>query len=224
MTGANLSDFGTIRYHIQRVLMSPGERIRFLRRMTVRSREEFCHRHSLNYHTLASLELDRLKPSAKQVNRIIQALHDDGLQVTASWILEARGDPPSRHPQQLPLMQGSFLMNWARFFQDHRWAVMHVVQGDHMEPFYSSHDVVGGVWSNAPHLLVGKKCIVQYHHRLYVGVLFLQRQLFAINPTNPKAPYPHVALPPQSAQVAEIVWHVKHAAFHVPESAACAEL
>lgn len=204
--------------------MTPGERIHFLRRMSGLSRMEFCQKHAMNYHTLASLELDRLKPSSKQVTKIIHALQEEGLQVMAPWILEARGDPPSRHRQQLPLMQGSFLMNWARFFQDHRWAVMHEMQGDHMEPFYSDHDLIGGLWNNAPELLVGKKCIVKHQQKLYVGVLFCQKNIFAVNPTNPKSSYPHVVLHPRVSQFAEIVWHVRHAAFHVPESTACSEL
>jgi transcriptional regulator with XRE-family HTH domain len=199
--------------------MSPGERIRMLRIILGISREDFCKKYDINFNTLTSIELDRLKISSKQLEKIIQAFVKEGVYIGALWIMEAKGSPPTRRLPQNPRAQEDFLENWARFFEDNRNAVIYQVKGDHMEPFYSCDDLVGGAWNSAPHMLLGKRCIVQHNQNLHLGVLFHHKDIFSLIPANPQNHHTNVLFSMNTVRIAEVLWHIRKQSYQIPEIA-----
>jgi transcriptional regulator with XRE-family HTH domain len=200
-------------------MMVPGERIRMLRIILGISREDFCKKYGINFNTLTSIELNRSKISSKQLTKIIEAFLSEGVYVEKLWIMEAKGNPPTRMLIHTPQAQGDFLENWARFFEDNRNAVIHQIKGDHMEPFYSADDLVGGLWNSAPNFLLGKRCIVQYNQVLYLGILFHHKDVFSLTPVNPKNHHTNVLFPMNAVRVAEVFWHIRKQSYQIPEIA-----
>ena len=92
--------------------MSAGERIRMLRIILGISREDFCKKYHINFNTLTSIELDRLKISAKQLGKIIDAFVQEGIYVSGLWIMEAKGSSPTRMLPSNPAAQEDFLENF----------------------------------------------------------------------------------------------------------------
>jgi transcriptional regulator with XRE-family HTH domain len=117
--------------------MSPGERIRMLRIILGISREDFCKKYCINFNTLTSIELDRLKISAKQLGKIIDAFVKEGLYIGALWIMEAKGTPPTRMLPANAASQDDFLgtmeiqsfiksraTTWSHFIRAMTWSVV----------------------------------------------------------------------------------------------------
>lgn len=213
--------FATIhlRGHFHFARMSPGARIRMLRIILGVSREDFCAKHEINLNTLISIELDRLKISAKQMNKIISAFDKEGLHVEALWIMEAKGAAPTRLLNEVDPQGSTFLENWASFFKNNRNAVITHVKNDAMEPFYESGDWVGGVWHTAPHLLLGRRCIVLHEGQFHLGTLYYHRDTFSLTPANPQVHYVYTSFSPQSARIAEVLWHIRKHSHQIPELA-----
>lgn len=209
----------TLLEKLGRMILSPGARIRMLRIILGISREEFCGAHGINFNTLTSIELGRLKISAKQLGKIIEAFVEEGLHVSRSWIVEAKGAAPTRLLSHAPPTEMGFLENWARFFTDNRNAVMAQIQGDLMEPFYASGDLVGGTWHTAPQLLLGKRCIARIANTLLVGTLFHCDSKFALVPANPKMHHECAFFQEESAPIAEVLWHISRYSHPIPEIA-----
>ncbi len=192
-------------------MLSPGTRIKMMRVLLGISREDFCSRHGVNFNTMTSIELDRLKISKKQLNKIILAFSQEGLYVEAPWILESKGTAPSHVVSQLQQTGSGLLETWAHTFTHHRDSVIFSIQGDEMEPFYAPGDWVGGVWTTAPQTLVGKKCIGLFEHGvLLVGTLGKHLSLI---PSNLNASRTDCMTSATPIKIAEILWHFgKH--FH----------
>ena len=197
--------------------MSPGERIRMLRIIIGISREDFCKKYYINFNTLTSIELDRLKISAKQLGKIMDAFCKEGLYITALWIMEAKGVPPTRRFPAHGTSQDDFLEKWARFFEDNRNTIIHQIKSDHMEPFYSRDDLVGGAWNSAPHTLLGKRCIVEHNQKVYLGVLFHHKDVFSVIPSNPQNHNSNILFPINSVRIAEVLWHIRKQSYQIPE-------
>jgi transcriptional regulator with XRE-family HTH domain len=197
--------------------MSPGERIRMLRIVLGISREDFCKKYGINFNTLTSIELDRLKISAKQLGKIVDAFVKEGLYIGALWIMEAKGTPPTRMLPANAESKEDFLEKWARFFEDNVNTVIHQIKSDHMEPFYSRDDLVGGAWNSAPHTLLGKRCIVQHNQHVHLGVLFHHKDVFSVIPSNPQSHHANVLFPIASVRIAEVLWHIRKQSYQIPE-------
>jgi hypothetical protein len=216
--------------------VSPGARVRLLRIVLGVSREVFCRTHGINLNTLVSIELDRLKISQKQMQKLLAAFAREGLNIDEAWIREARGQLPARlaRPDMLP---EQWLEGWARFFCDHRNAVLATVQGSAMEPFYSHGDLVGGLWHDNPTKLSGRRCIVQMTPAsrfpgsnpqpnaslmvdgLQIGLLLVHEGVFSLMPSNtsPAVSYRPLSFVLSQARVAEIVWHIHRPMQQIPE-------
>ncbi len=181
------------------------------------SREDFCATHDINFNTLTSIELDRLKLSSKQLQKIIDAFRKEGLHVDEVWIREAKGIAPTRFLPQAYHQEGSILENWARFFSDSRKSVMVKLKSNEMEPFYSEGDFVGGIWHTAPHLLLGKRCIAKIESQMYVGTLFYYNELYSLVPSNSQMHHNHIIFQTHTASVAEVFWHIRKHSQQIPE-------
>jgi hypothetical protein len=181
------------------------------------SREDFCTHHNINFNTLTSIELDRLKLSSKQLQKIIGAFLKEGLHVDALWIKEAKGIAPTRFLPQAHYQEGSMLENWARFFNDSRKSVILQIKSNEMEPFYSEGDLVGGIWHTAPHLLLGKRCIVRLEHQMSVGTLFYHNDLYSLVPSNTQMHHNHLVFQLHAAHIAEVLWHIRKHSHQIPE-------
>ena len=197
--------------------LSPGARIRMLRIVLGISREDFCATHDINFNTLTSIELDRLKLSSKQLRKIVDAFDKEGLHVDEIWIREAKGVAPTRLLPQVFQQEGSILENWGRFFSDSRQSVILHVKGSEMEPFYSEGDFVGGIWHTAPHLLLGKRCIAKIETQMYLGTLFYHNELYALVPSNSQMHHTHVIFSIHTASLAEVLWHIRKHSHQIPE-------
>lgn len=217
--------------------MSPGARIRMLRIILGRSREDFCTAHDINLNTLISIELDRLKISPKQMAKIIEAFCQEGLYVEESWIMDAVGTPPSRLTTPVENADGCFLERWASFFGHNRNAIITQVRTSAMEPFYVEGDLVGGLWHPSPQLLLGRRCIAQIDNVLHIGTLLLHNTntvhlnmthvqtplpahaMFSLAPTNTQVHHTHTIFAYNSARIAEILWHIRKHSHQIPELA-----
>ena len=190
--------------------VSPGTRIKMLRILLNLSRDDFCKRHNLNFNTVTSIELDRLKLSSKQLKKILHAFHQEGISVEESWIRDAKGTPPSHSFCGYPSSQENILREWTRSFLQSRHTIIATVSGKSMEPFYEDGDLVGGVWNTNPHSLIGKRCIVQIKAILHVGILLRNREDFILVPHNTTQSFQIIPLLQSSCRIAEILWHIKH--------------
>lgn len=198
--------------------VSPGTRIKMLRILLNLSRDDFCKRHNLNFNTVTSIELNRLKLSSKQLSKILHAFHQEGISVEESWIRDAQGTPPSHSFCGYPSSQENILKEWMRSFLQSRHTIIATVSGKSMEPFYEEGDLVGGIWNTSPHSLIGKKCIVQVQSSLHVGILLRNREDFMLVPQNTTQSFQILPLSPTSCRVAEILWHIKRQGHLIPDT------
>lgn len=197
--------------------MSPGARIRVLRIILGISREEFCKKHGINFNTLTSIELDRLKISLKQYKKIIHAFQEEGVYVEKAWIEDGKGPAPSRFLSHIQQDRNSFLETWSRGFSNNKQAVCLQVKGDFMEPFYSIGDYVGGIWHSSPHTLLGKRCIVEFEREQYIGTLFQYKDLFSLAPANIIVHHCHIIFKLTAIRIAEVLWHIRKHSHQTPE-------
>ena len=135
----------------------------------------------------------------------------------ALWIKEAKGIAPTRFLPQTRYQEGSMLENWARFFTDSRKSVILQIKSNEMEPFYSEGDLVGGIWHTAPHLLLGKRCIVKLDSQMYVGTLFYHSELYSLVPSNAQMHHNHLVFQIHVAHIAEVLWHIRKHSHQIPE-------
>lgn len=184
------------------------------------SRDNFCLRHCINFNTLTSIELDRLKISGKQLKKIVEAFAKDGLHVNPAWITDGKGEPPSRMLLPDQSAYGQFLENWAHFFTNHEQSVITLIHEDYMEPYYAAGDLVGGTWHVYPEFLVGKRCIVLLDKQLHVGIFFQDKNSGTLIPANSKLASKQVIFPLINAKIAEISWHINKGCHQIPELSA----
>ncbi len=199
-------------------LVSPGTRIKMLRILLNLSRDDFCKRHNLNFNTITSIELNRLKLSSKQLGKILHAFHQEGIAVEESWIRDAQGTPPSHSFCGYPSSQENILKEWTRSFLQSRHTIIATVSGKSMEPFYEDGDLVGGIWNTNPHSLIGKRCIVQVQSELHVGILLRNREDFMLVPNNTTQSFQIIPFSPLSCRAAEILWHIKRQGHLIPDT------
>lgn len=205
-------------------MATPGIRIRMLRVLLGISREAFCERYGMSLSTLTSIELNRLKASPKQVDRIIKAFSEEKLQVSSTWIMKGKGNEPTRFLEPIPTTSGDHLESWARCFFSHtRHMAITQVKGDGMEPFYSAGDLVGGLWNSAPQMLLGKRCIVLWEGQIHIGTLLCCKNMFSLTPSNIGVYHGHLVFYAHEARVAEIVWHIRKHSHRIPELMALEE-
>lgn len=197
--------------------MSPGARIRVLRIILGISREGFCKKHDINFNTLTSIEVDRLKISIKQYKKIVGAFQAEGIYVERAWLEDGKGPAPSRFLSHIQQDRSSFLEVWSRGFSNNKNAVSLQVNGDFMEPFYSSGDYVGGIWHNSPHMLLGKKCIVKFEREQHIGVLFQYKDFFSLAPANVNLHHAHIIFKINDIRITEVLWHIRRHSHQTPE-------
>jgi transcriptional regulator with XRE-family HTH domain len=198
-----------IEFYLVMQMLSVGSRIKTLRTMLGMSRENFCQRHDINFNTLTSIELDRMKVSVKQLNNFIRAFAKEGICIQECWLKEGSGTPPEKSTQSIQLDKKethSFLQQWAKFFDQHQDSVVLQIKDPFMEPFYWEGDFVGGVWSSTPYLLLGKRCLAQVDEKFHVGTLHYTEDNFILAPSNSN----DIAVLTNSPPVAEILWHVRY--------------
>lgn len=198
--------------------MTPGMRIRMMRVILGLSRESFCSRHGINFNTFTSIELDRLKISKKQIQKIIQAFGKEGLYTDEPWLMDGLGQGPTRFLEKAEVSPQDILEKWVyNFFINSRKTLITTIKNDAMEPFFSEGDLVGGGWGLSAKKLLGKRCLVFLEGHFYVGTLFQCGSHFFLMPSNNKAYDSPIIFCESNAQVAEILWHIRRQSHQIPE-------
>ncbi len=156
-------------------LSNPSERLKHLRALLRVSRAFLQEKHGIPEVTLKSWENGTVKLSLAGVKRCIDAYRDEGLIVTEDWLLEGIGlDPTSSatigqyfaEPKQaqMPLKddEACMIRDANLFKESYANAVVMMVSGDEMRPFYKPGDYVGGKLRSGKDIktVINKDCIV----------------------------------------------------------------
>ncbi|MEI8296016.1 MAG: hypothetical protein WCG04_05800 [Alphaproteobacteria bacterium] len=154
-----------------------GERFRLARAAVPLSRTMFCKKHGISYHTMQSWELARHASRLKNVARFCEALAEEGVFCTESWLLEGVGIGPLT-VSGLPKPQVESLTLITKemaFFQElHQQAgintVVMRVDDDAMHPDYRMGDYVGARYLEADHeeQFYNQVCLIEVEPQNYL--------------------------------------------------------
>lgn len=190
------------------ISLSSGERIKILRVLLGIPRYIFAQRHKLNVNTLTSIELNRLKLSLKQLQKIASAFNKEGLEVSAEWLYEAKGETPKSFLMHLQKPGKSYLEAWASSFIKKATSKILTVENNLLSPIYSKDDLVGGLYEVKPSSFEGfiqKVCIVEDADAVFFGIFDLEATKYVLKDFSGKILYTMSSI----EKIAEVVFHIK---------------
>ncbi len=159
----------------QQNVTTSGERLKYLRALIRVSRTYLQNKYDLPEVTLKSWENGTTKLSQMGAARCVEMYREEGLIVSADWILDGTGLDPKQSvaishyfaqptDKILSTEEDEVLMlrDANRFKESHADAVVMVVSNDDMLPFYHPGDYVAGKmrYGDAVETVINKDCIV----------------------------------------------------------------
>lgn len=206
-------------------LTTPSARLKYIRSLLRVSRAYLQEKYSIPEVTLKSWENGTTNLTKAGVQRCIEIYRNEGMIVSADWILEGIGIDPKTTAsvshyfamptdQSLPLENDEIAMirDANMFKEGHSNAVIMIVSNDDMRPFYKPGDYIGGKirYSDALVEAVGKDCIIylkngeKYFRRL-IASMHGYYNLACLNP-NENNPEP-VLYKVEIEAAAPVIWH-----------------
>jgi phage repressor protein C with HTH and peptisase S24 domain len=194
--------------------------------LVAQSRSDFEKNLGISENTLAAWESGKAPLSQKGAQRFVEAVRKHNIHCTVEWLIYGTGLPPmTRHNKKIPHFavphadhtetdqEVALAKEIAVFQSNYHDAIVVLVVGDAMEPWYRHGDYVGGrkVPSSQADALVGSHCIVETESEgIFVRLLSKSKatQAYVLSSTNPHTAEEHPVLynvPLKS--VARIIWH-----------------
>jgi transcriptional regulator with XRE-family HTH domain len=164
---------------------SAASRIKSLRLMSGLSRRDFCLKHNISENTLTAIELDKLKLSQKQLYKLLEAFHQDGISCSEEWVISGEGQFPYLEKYGKERNQNIELNIFEdlSFIKKNRHNVIVVcVEDNAMEPYYKIGDYLIGLYIDDISSLSGQKCLVKLDDKFVPRFLFQKDGQFILLP------------------------------------------
>lgn len=141
-------------------------RLSILRKMAGLRLIELSQKYDIGYTTVRQWEKGQSPLSTRGAKLIVEAMRQEGIECTPSWLLLGSGNPPTYINQQTvtPLPGAPIVeQEIALFRNSHLNALILEIHDDAMHPFLSPGDRVGGVCLEKSEfdLMDGQYCIVE---------------------------------------------------------------
>lgn len=162
-------------YSEKQQLITPGERLKYIRSLLRVSRAYLQEKYGLPEVTLKSWENGTARLTASGVQRCVNFYRSEGMIVSEDWILEGVGIDPklavsvshyfaTPTSNDLPLDDNEIAMirDANLFKENHPNTVIMIVSNNDMRPFYKPGDYVGGKMRYGVDIksAVNKDCII----------------------------------------------------------------
>ncbi len=209
----------------KRELLTPGERLKYVRSLLKVSRSYLQEKYGLPEVTLKSWENGTTNLTSTGAKRCVEMYLTEGLIVSEDWILEGIGLDPTATvnishyfatptSKELPIEDDeiSMMRDANTFKESHSNMVIMIVSNNEMRPFYKSGDYIGGKMRYGTDIIsaLNKDCIVH----LKTGERYFRRliqnntngyNLTCLNPLETTAE--PVLYNVEIESVAPIIWH-----------------
>lgn len=167
-------------------LSSIAERLKYARSISHLDRIAFSQKYSIPESTLRLWESGRGSISQKGLDKCLEALQQEGINVTMEWLKEGKGDMPTHDVALISFIKHSncSFSTQKDFFQDIYsflssklpGCIFYNINDEDMLPFYKPGEfVVGKVDNLEIELFHGKDCIVH----LNSGEIYLRKVYIA---------------------------------------------
>lgn len=189
-----------------------GQRVHYLLALTGLSRSAFCTKYNLYYSTVTDWTKEISIISPGHMNKLLKALEKERILCSSHWLLTGENDPPQRYEgaefpfkaqlisRKIPLadqgiknsgLQAEIQLLWSNTQADvHKFEIFFV--GDRgMEPYYTSHDLVGCYFAFTKELesLYGQVCVIEAEPGQFTVRKFLPEETYFLGvPTNKDIP------------------------------------
>ncbi len=148
-------------------LDSPGDRVKYLCRLSGLTRKEFSKKYQISESTLRAWELDITPISEKLMIRFLNALKNEGITTSPPWVRDAIGENPKvafLKPLSTHKQNGITIDDEISYFLEAGInRVSYTVSNSCNEPFFKEGDIVGAIIypSNQIEKIINRFCLVQ---------------------------------------------------------------
>jgi transcriptional regulator with XRE-family HTH domain len=208
-------------------ISTPGARLKSVRMLVAQSRSEFEKNLGISENTLAAWESGKAPLSQKGAQRFVEAVRKYNVHCTVAWLLHGTGLPPmTRHNKKMPSYASqssedhtetdeevALAKEIAAFQSNYSDAIVVLIVGDAMEPWYKHGDYVGGrkMAADKASSLVGSHCIVETESGdIFVRLLNRSKspQAYILSSSNPHTTEENPVVYNVSLKfAAKVIWH-----------------
>lgn len=185
-------------------LSSIAERLKYARSISHLDRIAFSSKYNIPESTLRLWESGRGPISQKGLDKCLEALQQEGINVTLEWLKEGKGDLPTHDIALISFIKNSNSSSSLNkdYFQEiysflsskFPGCIFYNINNEDMMPFYKPGEFVVGKPDNSDiEIFNGKDCIVHLSSgEIYLRRVFITKQkqinLYTCSPSSPLEP------------------------------------